>query len=58
MFWMLNTIGWVTFWHWKHLGIWQGNVAQFNESSTYLMGWLRYYWLYSAQLINRYNPTA
>ena len=31
VFWMLNTIGWVTFyWHWKHLGIWQGNVAQFN----------------------------
>jgi photosystem I P700 chlorophyll a apoprotein A2 len=58
MFWMLNTIGWVTFYfHWKHLGIWQGNVAQFNESSTYLMGWLRdYLWLYSAQVINGYNP--
>ncbi|HEY9796579.1 MAG TPA: photosystem I core protein PsaB, partial [Leptolyngbyaceae cyanobacterium] len=58
MFWMLNTIGWVTFyWHWKHLGIWQGNVAQFNESSTYIMGWLRdYLWLYSAQVINGYNP--
>jgi photosystem I P700 chlorophyll a apoprotein A2 len=58
MFWMLNTIGWVTFYfHWKHLGIWQGNVAQFNESSTYLMGWLRdYLWLYSAQTINGYNP--
>ena len=58
MFWMLNTLGWVTFyWHWKHLGIWQGNVAQFNESSTYLMGWLRdYLWLNSAQLINGYNP--
>jgi photosystem I P700 chlorophyll a apoprotein A2 len=58
MFWMLNTLGWVTFyWHWKHLGIWQGNVAQFNESSTYLMGWFRdYLWLYSAQLINGYNP--
>jgi len=58
MFWMLNTIGWVTFyWHWKHLGVWQGNVAQFNESSTYIMGWLRdYLWLYSAQLINGYNP--
>ena len=26
MFWMLNTIGWVTFyWHWKHMTIWQGN---------------------------------
>jgi photosystem I P700 chlorophyll a apoprotein A2 len=58
VFWMLNTIGWVTFyWHWKHLGIWQGNVAQFNESSTYIMGWLRdYLWLNSSQLINGYNP--
>jgi photosystem I P700 chlorophyll a apoprotein A2 len=25
MFWMLNTIGWVTFWHWKHMAIWGGN---------------------------------
>jgi len=58
MFWMLNTIGWVTFyWHWKHLSIWGGNVAQFNESSNYLMGWLRdYLWLNSSQLINGYNP--
>ncbi|KPQ34409.1 MAG: photosystem I P700 chlorophyll a apoprotein A2 PsaB [Phormidesmis priestleyi Ana] len=58
MFWMLNTIGWVTFyWHWKHLSIWSGNVAQFNENSNYLMGWLRdYLWLNSAQLINGYNP--
>jgi photosystem I P700 chlorophyll a apoprotein A2 len=58
VFWMLNTIAWVTFyWHWKHLGVWQGNVAQFNESSTYLMGWFRdYLWLNSAQLINGYNP--
>jgi photosystem I P700 chlorophyll a apoprotein A2 len=57
-FWMLNTLGWVTFyWHWKHLGIWQGNVAQFNENSTYLMGWFRdYLWANSAQLINGYNP--
>jgi photosystem I P700 chlorophyll a apoprotein A2 len=58
MFWMLNTIGWVTFyWHWKHLAIWSGNVSQFNEGSTYLMGWLRdYLWQYSAPLINGYNP--
>ncbi|MBE9115660.1 photosystem I core protein PsaB [Lusitaniella coriacea LEGE 07157] len=57
-FWMLNTIGWLTFyWHWKHLCIWQGNVAQFNENSTYLMGWFRdYLWANSAQLINGYNP--
>ncbi|KAF9619778.1 hypothetical protein IFM89_009300 [Coptis chinensis] len=33
-----------------------GNVSQFNESSTYLMGWLRdYLWLNSSQLINGYN---
>jgi photosystem I P700 chlorophyll a apoprotein A2 len=58
MFWMLNTIGWVTFyWHWKHLAIWSGNVAQFNESSPTIMGWLRdYLWLNSSQLINGYNP--
>ena len=57
-FWMLNTLGWTTFyWHWKHLGMWSGNVAQFNESSTYLMGWFRdYLWANSAQLINGYNP--
>ncbi|MEM8611665.1 MAG: photosystem I core protein PsaB [Cyanobacteria bacterium P01_H01_bin.105] len=57
MFWMLNTIAWLTFyWHWKHLAIWGGNVAQFNNSSTYLMGWFRdYLWLNSAQLINGYN---
>jgi photosystem I P700 chlorophyll a apoprotein A2 len=58
VFWALNTVGWVTFyWHWKNLSAWQGNLAQFNESSTYLMGWLRdYLWLNSAQLINGYNP--
>jgi len=58
VFWILNTIGWVTFyWHWKHLGVWQGNPRQFNESSTYLIGWLRdYLWLNSSQLINGYNP--
>jgi photosystem I P700 chlorophyll a apoprotein A2 len=58
MFWMINTLGWVTFyWHWKHLAIWSGNVAQFNEGSTYLMGWFRdYLWQYSAPLINGYNP--
>nr|YP_009402773.1 photosystem I P700 chlorophyll a apoprotein A2 [Compsopogon caeruleus]ARX96122.1 photosystem I P700 chlorophyll a apoprotein A2 [Compsopogon caeruleus] len=58
VFWMLNTIGWTTFyWHWKHISIWQGNLAQFNESSTYLMGWFRdYLWLNSSPLINGYNP--
>ncbi|MBE9168556.1 photosystem I core protein PsaB [Pleurocapsales cyanobacterium LEGE 06147] len=58
VFWMLNTLAWLTFyWHWKHLAVWQGNVAQFNENSTYLMGWFRdYLWGYSASLINGYNP--
>jgi photosystem I P700 chlorophyll a apoprotein A2 len=58
MFWVLNTIAWLTFyWHWKHLAVWSGNVAQFNESSTHLMGWFRdYLWLNSSQLINGYNP--
>jgi photosystem I P700 chlorophyll a apoprotein A2 len=58
IFWILNTIGWVTFyWHWKHLSLWQGNPSQFNESSTYLIGWLRdYLWLNSSQLINGYTP--
>ena len=57
-FWMLNTIGWVTFYfNWKQLSIWSGNLAQFNNDSTYLMGWLRdYLWGYSAQLINGYTP--
>ena len=28
VFWMLNTIGWVTFyWHWKHLALASGNVS-------------------------------
>ncbi len=58
MFWMLNTIGWVTFyWHWKHLAVWQGNTAQFDNASVTIMGWLRdYLWLNSSQLINGYNP--
>ena len=58
MFWMLNTIGWVTFyWHWKHMTLWAGNPGQFDESSSYIMGWLRdYLWLNSSPLINGYNP--
>ena len=58
MFWMLNTIGWVTFyWHWKHMTIWGGNPGLFDESSNYIMGWLRdYLWLNSSPLINGYNP--
>ncbi|TYK11837.1 Photosystem I P700 chlorophyll a apoprotein A2 [Cucumis melo var. makuwa] len=41
VFWMFDTIG-----CWKHITLWQGNVSQFHESSTYLMEWLRdYLWL-------------
>ncbi|TYH57552.1 hypothetical protein ES332_D08G097700v1 [Gossypium tomentosum] len=49
---------WVTFyWYWKHITLWEGNISQFKESSTYLMGWLKdYLWLNSLQLINGYNP--
>ena len=40
-FWMLNTIGWVTFyWHWKHITLVTNNLSLWTESSTYLMGWL------------------
>ncbi|OUS44398.1 hypothetical protein BE221DRAFT_173593, partial [Ostreococcus tauri] len=58
VFWELNTVSWTVFYfHWKHLALWQGNSAQFDESSTYIMGWLRdYLWLNSSQLINGYNP--
>merc|ERR1711966_520232 len=50
VFWELNTVSWTVFYfHWKHLALWQGNVAQFNESRAYL-------WLNSSQLINGYNP--
>lgn len=57
MFWMLNTIGWTTFyWHWKHLTLWQNASQQFDEASNTLMGWLRdYLWFNSSPLINGYN---
>jgi photosystem I P700 chlorophyll a apoprotein A2 len=57
MFWMLNTLGWVTFyWHWKHLAVWSGSSLTFDGASTYLMGWLRdYLWVNSATLVNGYN---
>ncbi|KAL2974957.1 hypothetical protein AAZX31_14G131800 [Glycine max] len=55
---MLNTHwGFTFYWHWKHITLRQGDVSQFDEYSTYLMGWLRdYLWLNSSQLINGYNP--
>ncbi|EFJ05046.1 hypothetical protein SELMODRAFT_137750, partial (mitochondrion) [Selaginella moellendorffii] len=55
---MSNTIGRVTsYWHWKHITLRQGNVAQSDESSTYLTGRSRdYLWSNSSQPINGYNP--
>ena len=45
-FWMLNTIGWLTFyWHWKHIALLTNNLSIWTDSSTYLMGWLRDYLL-------------
>jgi photosystem I P700 chlorophyll a apoprotein A2 len=39
------------------MAIWGGNPGQFDESSNYIMGWLRdYLWLNSSPLINGYNP--
>jgi photosystem I P700 chlorophyll a apoprotein A2 len=60
LFWTLNTSSWTTFyWHWKHLTIWGGKAAVFNESSTYLMGWFRdYLWAYSTPVITGYTPGA
>jgi photosystem I P700 chlorophyll a apoprotein A2 len=60
VFWMLNTIGWVSFyWHWKHLAFWGGGSGLFDESSTYIMGWLRdYLWLWSLALVNGYGVGA
>jgi len=57
VFWQLNTTAWTTFyWHWKHLTLWGGNSALFNEASTYIMGWLRdYLWLNSAPTITGYT---
>lgn len=60
VFWMLNTIGWITFyWHWKHVALATNNLELWQDGSLYLMGWLRdYLWLNSAQLINGYGPTG
>jgi len=57
MFWMLNTIAWITFYfHWKHLTLWQNTPSQFDESSTYLNAWFRdYLWFNSGPLISGYD---
>ena len=60
IFWMLNTVGWITFyWHWKHLALASNSVGMWRDGSLYLMGWLRdYLWLNSSQLINGYGPSG
>jgi hypothetical protein len=59
-FWMLNTIGSVTFyWHWKHITLVTNNLSLWIESSTYLMGWLRdYLWFNSSLLPLGYELVA
>ena len=57
MFWVLNTLAWITFYfHYKHLTLWSRGALQFGLSSTYLNGWFRdYLWFNSASLIDGYN---
>jgi photosystem I P700 chlorophyll a apoprotein A2 len=57
MFWMLNSIGWITFYfHWKNLTLWENTPSLFDQSSTYLNAWFRdYLWSHSAPLIRGYD---
>jgi photosystem I P700 chlorophyll a apoprotein A2 len=56
-FWSLNTTAWVLFYfHYKHLGLWEGSASQFAQNSSYLMSWFRdYLWFNSAPLIRAYD---
>uniref|UniRef100_A0A251VF88 photosystem I n=1 Tax=Helianthus annuus TaxID=4232 RepID=A0A251VF88_HELAN len=46
VFWMLNTIGWVTFyWHWKHITLWQGNFIRLGMDVFIWTSCLGY-WIY------------
>jgi hypothetical protein len=58
MFWMLNTIGWLTFyWHWKHLSMWsrkRGTVQRILHIFDGMVARLPVVEL--SQLINGYNP--
>jgi photosystem I P700 chlorophyll a apoprotein A2 len=57
MFWMLNTVAWLTFYfHWKLLALGQSALLYFDTSGVYLMGWFRdYLWFNSSQIINGYS---
>jgi photosystem I P700 chlorophyll a apoprotein A2 len=59
-FWALNSNAWLMFYfHWKHLLVWQGLYAKFEESSTFLNGWFRdYLWFNSSSLIRGYDSAG
>lgn len=59
-FWILNLVGWVTFYyHWKHLSLWQNTSTIFDESSSYLNGYFKdYLWFNSGPLIKGYDTLS
>jgi photosystem I P700 chlorophyll a apoprotein A2 len=58
MFWMLNTMGWLTFyWHWKHLTVWSGQRGPVQRELHLPDGLVpRLPVAQLSQLINGYNP--
>ena len=56
-FWIFNSVAWTLFYfQWKHLSLWQNNIASFNEIGAYLMAWFRdYLWFNSSPLIRGYS---
>ena len=56
LFWTLNTISWVIFYfHWRVL---DADDIEFEEFSTFLMGWLAVYlWDYSSLVVSGYTET-
>lgn len=55
-FWMLNTIGWVTFyWHWKHIAILTDNISLWTIFHVPHGLAACYLWFHSSQLINGYT---
>ena len=38
IFWMLNTVGWITFyWHWKHLALASNSVGMWRDGSLHVL---------------------
>ena len=54
---MLNTDAWLMFYfHWKQVCLWQNAMFQFDDGSSYLIGWFRdYLWFSCSTFINGYN---